>query len=86
MEEGQTHPIVVITWMDAHAATSAWTPIGDIGQEPCIVNSCGYLLSTDHGGKADHVTIYQSKTDNDDVDGVLCIPAAMIKKMKVFPK
>jgi hypothetical protein len=86
MEEGLTHPLVMVTWTDAHAATSSWTPIEDIGQEPCMVNSCGFLLSVEQGGKPEHITLYQSKTDNDDVDGVLCVPVAMVKKMKVFPK
>jgi hypothetical protein len=85
MEEGLTHPIVMVTWMDAHAATSTWTPLDDIDQDPCIVTSCGFLLAVELGGKPDHVTIYQSKTDSDDVDGVLCIPVAMVKTLKVFP-
>ena len=75
----------MVTWMDAHAATETWTPLDDIDQDPCIVVSCGFLLTVEQGGKPDHVTIYQSKTDNDDVDGVLCIPVAMVKTLKVFP-
>ncbi len=86
MAEGLTHPVVIVTWMDAHAATETWTPLDDIDQEPCMVNSCGFLLTADEGGKPDHITIYQSKTDSDDVDGVLCVPVAMVKTMKVFPK
>ena len=86
MAEGLTHPVVIVTWMDAHAATETWTPLNDIDQDPCIVNSCGFLLTADEGGKPDHITIYQSKTDSDDVDGVLCVPVAMVKTMKVFPK
>jgi hypothetical protein len=50
-----------------------------------MVLSCGFLLAVEQGGKPDHVTIYQSKTDSDDVDGVLCIPVAMVKTLKVFP-
>ncbi len=86
MAEGLTHPLVMVTWMDAHAATETWTPLDSIDQEPCMVNSCGFLLTADEGGKPDHITIYQSKTDSDDVDGVLCVPVAMVKTMKVFPK
>jgi len=51
-----------------------------------MVVSCGFMLSVEQGGKPDHVTIYQSKTDSDDVDGVLCVPVAMVKNVKVFPK
>jgi hypothetical protein len=85
MEEGLTHPIVTVTWMDAHAATETWTALDNIDQDPCMVLSCGFLLAVEQGGKPDHVTIYQSKTDSDDVDGVLCIPVAMVKTLKVFP-
>ena len=86
MAEGLTHPLVIVTWMDAHAATETWTPIDEVNQDPCMVVSCGFLLAAEEGGKPDHITIYQSKTDSDDVDGVLCIPVAMVKTMKVFPK
>jgi hypothetical protein len=85
MEEGLSHPVVMVTWMDAHAATETWTPLSELDQEPCIVTSCGFLLAVEQGGKPDHVTIYQSKTESDDVDGVLCIPVAMVKTLKVFP-
>jgi hypothetical protein len=85
MEEGLSHPVVIVTWMDAHAATETWTPLSDIDQDPCVVTSCGFLLAVEQGGKPDHVTIYQSKTESDDVDGVLCIPVAMVKTLKVFP-
>jgi len=85
MEEGLTHPVVIVTWTDAHAATETWTALDNIDQDPCMVVSCGFLLAVEQGGKPDHVTIYQSKTDNDDVDGVLCIPVAMVKTLKVFP-
>jgi len=71
--------------MDAHAATETWTALDNIDQDPCMVLSCGFLLAVEQGGKPDHVTIYQSKTDSDDVDGVLCIPVAMVKTLKVFP-
>jgi hypothetical protein len=85
MEEGLTHPVVMVTWTDAHAATETWTPLSELDQEPCIVTSCGFLLAVEQGGKPDHVTIYQSKTESDDVDGVLCVPVAMVKTLKVFP-
>ena len=75
----------MVTWTDAHAATETWTPLSDIDQDPCMVLSCGFLLAVEQGGKPDHVTIYQSKTESDDVDGVLCIPVAMVKTLKVFP-
>jgi hypothetical protein len=50
------------------------------------VVSCGFLLPISDGGKEGHITIFQSKTDSDSVDGVLCIPVAMVQDMKVMTK
>jgi hypothetical protein len=86
MSHDEMRTMVVVTWHDAHAATDTWTPITEIGQEPCVVVSCGFLLPISDGGKEGHVTIFQSKTDSDDVDGVLCIPAEMVQGMKVMTK
>ena len=80
------NPIVLVTWADTHSGGIGWTPITDIGTDPCEVISCGFLLPTSEGGKEDHITIFQSKTDADDVDGVLCIPVAMVQDMKVMTK
>jgi hypothetical protein len=78
--------MVVVIWHDAHAATDSWTPIDEIGQDPCVVVSAGFLLPTSDGGKDGHITLFQSKTESDDVDGVLCIPADMVKSMRVMTK
>ena len=86
MSQDEMRTMVVIRWHDAHAAISTWTPITDIGADPCEVVSCGFLLPTSDGGKEDHITIFQSKTDADEVDGVLCIPVAMVQDMKVMTK
>jgi len=86
MSQDEMRTMVVVRWHDAHAATDTWTPIDAIGQDPCLVVSCGFLLPTNEGGKEGHITIFQSKTDADDVDGVLCIPVAMVQDMKVMTK
>jgi hypothetical protein len=86
MSHDEMRTMVVVRWHDAHSATDTWTPIDDIGTDPCEVVSCGFLLPTSDGGKEDHITIFQSKTDADDVDGVLCIPVAMVQDMKVMTK
>jgi len=86
MSHDEMRTMVVVRWHDAHSATDTWTPITDIGTDPCEVVSCGFLLPTSEGGKEGHITIFQSKTDADDVDGVLCIPVAMVQDMKVMTK
>ena len=86
MSHDEMRTMVVVIWHDAHAATDSWTAIDEIGQDPCVVVSAGFLLPTSDGGKEDHITIFQSKTDADDVDGVLCIPVAMVQDMKVMTK
>ena len=86
MSHPEMRTMVVVTWHDAHAATDTWTPITEIGSDPCEVVSCGFLLPISDGGKEGHITLFQSKTDADDVDGVLCIPVAMVQDMKVKTK
>lgn len=86
MSQDEMRTMVVVIWHDAHAATDSWTPISEIPNEPCVVVSAGFLLPTSDGGKEGHVTIFQSKTDSDDVDGVLCIPADMVQSMRVMTK
>lgn len=75
--------IVIITWADTHSGGTGWTPISDIDQDEYIIQTCGFLLATSDGGKADHVTVYQSRTDDDDLDHILHIPVAMVRKIQV---
>jgi hypothetical protein len=74
--------IVEITWADTHSGGTGWTPISEIDQDEYIIKSCGYLLAVGDGGKENHVTLYQSRTEDDDLDHVLHIPVAMIRKIK----
>ena len=77
-----TETIVEITWADTHSGGTGWTPISNIDQNEYIIKSCGYLLAVGDGGKENHVTIYQSRTEDDDLDHILHIPVAMIRKIK----
>lgn len=79
-----TKTIVEITWADTHSGGIGWTPISDIDQAEYIITSCGYLLSTADGGKENHVTLYQSRTEDDDLDHILHIPVAMIRNIKAL--
>jgi len=75
--------IVMVTWADTHSGGIGWTPIGEIDQDEYLVSTCGFLLATSDGGKADHVTIYQSRTEDDDLDHILHIPVAMVRRIQV---
>lgn len=75
--------IVHIVWHDAHSDSHTWTSIDDIGDEPCVVHTVGYLLVDK---KPNHVTVVQSFIDVDepDVDSVLSIPIGMVRSMVVL--
>lgn len=71
--------LVKVTWIDAHAATDTWTAVDAIDEEPCIVESIGFLL---HEVKPGHVCLAQSLiVEQEDVDGVLAIPSPMVKRL-----
>ena len=53
----------------------------EISEQPCVVVSCGILLSD---AKPDHVVLVQSLNSYDQVDCVLSIPVAMVQSMRVL--
>lgn len=75
--------VVVVEWADAHQSTTQWTHIGDIDSEgERIIRSVGFLVSVEDGGKADHITVFQSWDRQEEmIDNVLHIPVAMVKRM-----
>lgn len=74
---------VLVTWHDAHSGSESWIPITSLDTEPAIVQTVGFLLATSDGGKPDHVTIYQSRNE-DNIDHVLHIPVKMVVGIKVL--
>jgi hypothetical protein len=78
-----TQPMVLVTWADAHSGVATWTPIESLDKDEMIVATCGFLLATCDGGKPDHVTVYQSRTMEDDIDHVLHIPCAMVRHIAI---
>lgn len=75
--------MVLVTWADAHSGVATWTPIDGLDKDEMIVSTCGFLLATCDGGKPDHITIYQSRTMEDDIDHVLHIPCAMVRHIAI---
>lgn len=70
---------VVVVWHDAHAETS-WTDFDAIDPNPCVVETCGWLLPN---AKKDHVVVAQSITNDDSLDNVLSVPVGMVVSMRV---
>ncbi len=74
---------VLVTWHDAHSGSESWVNIKDLDLDPAVVQTVGFLLATSDGGKPDHVTIYQSRNE-DNIDHVLHIPVKMVVGIKVL--
>ena len=72
---------VEIIWHDAHADTTSWIELDDIGNDPGVVVSVGQLLPS---AKKDHVVICQSSNTEEQLDCVLCVPVGMVKSMRVL--
>jgi hypothetical protein len=72
---------VEVVWHDAHADTSTWIDISEIGCDPCVVVSVGILLPDT---KPNHIVLAQSQNSFDQLDCVLAIPVAMVKSMRAI--
>lgn len=73
------HEKVRVVWHDAHTVTDSWTSEKDIPNEPCQVETIGFLVKD----KIDaHIVIAQSfylTSDGEtEYDGVLAIPLGMV--------
>ena len=75
--------VVLVTWHDAHSGAESWIAIKELDLEPAEVESVGFLLTEDDGGKPDHLTLFQSRI-GDEIDHVLHIPVGMVQKIKVL--
>jgi len=71
---------VLVVWHDAHSEGDGWCDVDDIDDEPCVVETIGWLLPDRKRG---HVVVAQSITNSDQLDAMLCIPVAMIRSMRV---
>lgn len=70
---------VIVKWMDAHSGETTWHELED--NEPYIIDTCGFLVPENEGGKPGHVTVVQSITPDEQMDHVLYIPQAMVQKL-----
>lgn len=76
---------VMVVWHDAHVGTDGWedyTSLEDDG--PCVVNSCGFLLPTDKGGKENHISMVATWSADGMVHSVFHIPVQMVQRVDVL--
>lgn len=69
-------PAVKVIWHDAHTLMTSWQALDEIDQDPCVVETIGYLL---HNVKTGHVVVAQSINNAEDYDSLICIPDGMVK-------
>lgn len=82
MTEAGDYPQVVVVWADAHAGPGHWAELDTEDKDEYLVRSCGFLLSTEQGGKPEHITLAQSYTPDLDFDHVLYIPKGMVRHIQ----
>lgn len=79
------YSIVYVTWADAHTSEAGWIDIDeyeDMGE--ALVHTVGFLVPIGElGSKADHVTLWQSMSDDDAIHG-FHIPVAMVRDIKIL--
>ena len=78
--------LVAVTWADAHSLDSFdWKSVKDLNLDDSeyLITSVGFKLP-DPISKKKHLVIYQSRTADGDLDHVLCVPAAMIRSIRVL--
>jgi hypothetical protein len=65
---------VFIEWQDAHAE-EGWTTLSELGCEPYLVRTVGFLLPD---AKPGHLVIVQSIGSDDGLDAIISIPVGMV--------
>ena len=75
MDTGFNLVFVVVEWHDAHVGTDGWEARQDLVDDgPAIIESCGFLLTPEQGGKKNHVSIVTTWSEDDMVHSVFHIP------------
>ena len=74
------HPICV-TWIDAHAE-DGWIAREELEESgDCVVKSVGFYLPLQLGGKAGHVSLALTWSEDDMLHSVFHIPKDMVKSV-----
>ncbi len=74
-----------VQWADAHCGNSGWHTLEDYHDDgELMVYTTGFLIPADQpGGKAGHVTVWQTITDGDGIHP-FHIPTAMVRRVQVI--
>lgn len=76
---------VLVRWHDAHADVTSWTHMAEVEDDgPYVVESVGWLLQTGIGGKRNHLSLAQSRGQDENIDSVLHIPQRMVVEVTVL--
>lgn len=75
------YELVLMLWADAHAGDGHWATLDEDETGEHIIETCGYLIREEDGGKASHFTIAQSVSPDGFVDHVIHIPQAMMREL-----
>ena len=71
--------ISIVIWRDAHSLGNEWMTADDAAAGgDYLVCTAGWKLDTDSGGKAGHISIVRSLTEDEYLDSVLHIPEQMV--------
>ena len=75
--------LIHVTWHDAHAVSgSAWMELSDIEHDdPCVVESVGWLLAETKKG---HLVVAQSYNSEGSYDHIIAIPVAMVVNTRIL--
>jgi hypothetical protein len=75
----------MVVWHDAHVGTDGWEDYVNLEDDgPCVVNSCGFLLPTDKGGKENHISMVATFSSDGMVHSVFHIPVQMVQRVEVL--
>ncbi len=72
---------VLVTWLDAHAASDGRCSVDDVDASSCRVETVGWLIPD---VKAGHVTVAQSVADDGDLYHVFCVPVGMVVSVQIL--
>lgn len=76
---------VLVEWHDAHVGIDGWEDLDNIEDDgPCVCYSTGFLLSTENGGKENHVSLVATWSVDDMVHSVFHIPKQMVQRIEVL--
>jgi hypothetical protein len=76
------HPLVQVTWHDAHSISGdGWVCLAEMEKGPCVVETVGWLIEE---ANPKHIVIAQSYNDSELYDNIIAIPVAMVVKTRIL--